>query len=61
VGLSWNQEAELVKAVVDARELLARWRDEGQTVAADFAIEQVDRRLDRDRVRRELQELIDGR
>jgi hypothetical protein len=61
VGLSWNQEAALVKAVVDTRELLARWRDEGQTVTADIVTEQVDRRLARDRVRRELQELIDGR
>ena len=51
--LRGDEQAEPREAVADLRELVVRRRDERQAVAADLVAEQVQRRLDRDRVRRE--------
>jgi len=61
MGLSWNQETEPSEAIVYPRQLfVSRW-DRREAKAADAVADELERSLDRDQVRRDLQQLIDGR
>jgi len=61
MGLSWNQETEPSEAIVYPRQLsVSRW-DRREAKAADATADELRHDLDRDRARRDLQRLIDGR
>jgi len=61
MGLSWNQETEPSEAIVYPRQLsVSRW-DRREAKAPDAAADELQHDLDRDRARRDLQRLIDGR
>src|SRR5262249_53585213 len=59
--LGGDEEAKPAQAVAHTRELVGGRRDEREPAAADLLPDQIEGGLDRDRVRRDLQELVDGR